>query len=107
MNGFALEVKMIEWTCNCTSHPDGCCTDRTERKKPKVHRDVYFGNFGYGVKSKDEAIEKFDRIFANVGAPDAMSPDPRGVSLKCNFCPAEAGFIERGKAVCFEHRGRA
>lgn len=62
MTGYALEVKLIRWTCDCKSHsPSGMCY------KPKSHREssdhnLYLGSFFHGLRTKRQREERFHLV---------------------------------------------
>jgi hypothetical protein len=39
--------------------------------------------------------------------PDAMTKEPRGAAMQCEFCDQQAHFIIYNHAACFDHRERA
>lgn len=69
MRGFSVEVQLIEWQCACKKHVDGVCTDPKEKKRTK-HREAYFGNFGWQVKTLADAFRKWDRWLKTLGEGD-------------------------------------
>lgn len=46
----------------------------------------------------------FDAILAEELMPDWRSSTPGASTLKCEFCNAQASFIIKRCAVCYEHR---
>jgi hypothetical protein len=66
MQGYAIEAKLIRWTCKCKTHVNGACTDRTKHKR-EVLREAYVGNFGYDVRHMSEAFRKWDRKINTMG----------------------------------------
>lgn len=64
MNGFALEVKMIRWTCKCKSHVNGACKDPSSHKSETV-TEAYLGTFGENIKTRKQAWEKWGRLMSS------------------------------------------
>jgi hypothetical protein len=113
MKGYAVEVKLLRWTCSCSKHVDGACHET--RKHWQTLAESYRGDFGYEVgRSEKKAVAKFrewlEVLPPKVGSgPDAKCPPGATPPIPCYKanCFKAASFIEHKRAVCFEHSSRA
>jgi len=58
---YALEVKLVEVTCRCKSHPSGLCMSVKTQTRQDV-RKAHIGSFGFDIHSLAEALRKWDSI---------------------------------------------
>ena len=59
MKGYALEVKLIEWSCDCYRHSQSGMCRNPKSHKEKAVEGTYHGSFFYDLKTKRERTERF------------------------------------------------
>ena len=68
MTGFALEARLVKWTCSCKHHVNGACQNPRSNKTEEIS-SAYIGSFAHNAPTKTEVLYKFD------------------IAVKCGFEP--------------------
>ena len=62
MKGYALDMRVIKWTCKCKTHsPSGMC-HTPDSHEEKVVDSSYHGSFFYGLKTQTKRRDKFKSV---------------------------------------------
>ena len=61
MTGYAIDVSMYQWKCKCRRHENGVCHNPNSTTRAEIS-SAYIGSFGFGIRTKIEAIKKWSKL---------------------------------------------